>query len=305
MDAVPVYALVENCALNSSYKLKKSTSTGDSQSVSKISTEETNDVDIGVKHPTKYDRESLDETLIYEEKRSRLPHFHVTYWMFYPFSEGKTICVLDLGYLGSWPIPLIGGKCFGDFKQYGSHVGDWEHMSLYFKVCVCPGYWNLVILRFIHVSFFNYRATVIPWRCTSRPTTPGLFIVTTKRTKPLSTRVKRPGREYSRNRYSQIVFTPRVVPTRFFSAPRDPTGFGQHRVNTSSLDSLDSMTRAVLDRPGRLGGRFKCFREKTRRRYRRGWVSKADGETRRPIVTLWLNWVLIFANSLTGPPGFP
>ncbi|XP_011864946.1 PREDICTED: uncharacterized protein LOC105560431 [Vollenhovia emeryi] len=60
-------------------------------------------------------------------------HFHVTYWMFYPFSEGKTICVLDLGFLGSWPIPTIGGACIGTLKEYGSHIGDWEHMSLYFK----------------------------------------------------------------------------------------------------------------------------------------------------------------------------
>lgn len=60
--------------------------------------------------------------------------FHVTYWMFYPFSEGKAVCVLDLGFLGSWPIPTMGGTCFGKFKDYGNHVGDWEHMSLYFEV---------------------------------------------------------------------------------------------------------------------------------------------------------------------------
>ena len=61
-------------------------------------------------------------------------HFHVTYWMFYPFSEGKAVCVLDLGFLGSWPIPSLGGMCLGRLKEYGSHVGDWEHVSLYFKV---------------------------------------------------------------------------------------------------------------------------------------------------------------------------
>lgn len=64
-------------------------------------------------------------------------HFHVTYWMFYPFSEGKTICVLDLGFFGSWPIPTVGGVCLGTLKEYGSHIGDWEHMSLYFKVNDC------------------------------------------------------------------------------------------------------------------------------------------------------------------------
>lgn len=64
----------------------------------------------------------------------RQVHFHVTYWMFYPFSEGKTICVLDLGFFGSWPIPTVAGVCVGMLKEYGSHIGDWEHMSLYFKV---------------------------------------------------------------------------------------------------------------------------------------------------------------------------
>ena len=66
-------------------------------------------------------------------------HFHVTYWMFYPFSEGKAVCVLDLGFLGSWPIPSLGGMCLGRLKEYGSHVGDWEHVSLYFKVSCGEG----------------------------------------------------------------------------------------------------------------------------------------------------------------------
>lgn len=66
--------------------------------------------------------------------RFRKLHFHVTYWMFYPFSEGKAVCVLDLGFFGSWPIPSVGGVCMGKLKEYGNHVGDWEHMSLYFKV---------------------------------------------------------------------------------------------------------------------------------------------------------------------------
>ncbi|XP_033341958.1 uncharacterized protein LOC117229525 [Megalopta genalis] len=65
--------------------------------------------------------------------RSRKLRFHVTYWMFYPFSEGKAVCVLDLGFFGTWPIPTVGGMCLGMLKEYGNHVGDWEHMSLYFK----------------------------------------------------------------------------------------------------------------------------------------------------------------------------
>lgn len=70
---------------------------------------------------------------IREENGCQKVHFHVTYWMFYPFSEGKTICVLDLGFFGSWPIPIVGEVCIGTLKEYGSHIGDWEHMSLYFK----------------------------------------------------------------------------------------------------------------------------------------------------------------------------
>lgn len=68
------------------------------------------------------------------DNRFRKLHFHVTYWMFYPFSEGKAVCVLDLGFFGSWPIPRVGGVCLGSLKEYGNHVGDWEHMSLYFQV---------------------------------------------------------------------------------------------------------------------------------------------------------------------------
>lgn len=66
---------------------------------------------------------------------SNIPHFHVTYWMFYPFSQGKTVCTLNLGPLGPIPIPLlpIFNICLGTKKEFGSHVGDWEHMSLFFR----------------------------------------------------------------------------------------------------------------------------------------------------------------------------
>ncbi|XP_075221768.1 uncharacterized protein LOC142324727 isoform X2 [Lycorma delicatula] len=60
-------------------------------------------------------------------------HFHVTYWLFFPYSQGKEICTVDLGPLGLWPIPTINGRCLGTLQEFGSHVGDWEHMSLYFK----------------------------------------------------------------------------------------------------------------------------------------------------------------------------
>lgn len=64
--------------------------------------------------------------------RKKMPSFHVTYWMFYPYSQGKTMCTLSLGPLGSIPFPAFYGFCLGRHKDIGSHIGDWEHMSLYF-----------------------------------------------------------------------------------------------------------------------------------------------------------------------------
>ncbi|XP_017048514.1 uncharacterized protein LOC108093090 isoform X2 [Drosophila ficusphila] len=65
--------------------------------------------------------------------KGHLPGFHVTYWMFYPYSQGKTMCTVSLGPLGRIPFPAVYGYCLGNRKDIGSHVGDWEHMSLYFN----------------------------------------------------------------------------------------------------------------------------------------------------------------------------
>lgn len=79
----------------------------------------------------------VDEIKIVHDKPAaiNIPHFHVTYWMFYPFSQGKTVCTLNLGPLGPIPIPLVPifNLCLGTKKEFGSHVGDWEHMSLFFR----------------------------------------------------------------------------------------------------------------------------------------------------------------------------
>lgn len=80
---------------------------------------------------------AVDDIKIIHEKPivGNIPHFHVSYWMFYPFSQGKTVCTLNLGPLGPIPIPLVPifNICLGTKKEFGSHVGDWEHMSLFFR----------------------------------------------------------------------------------------------------------------------------------------------------------------------------
>ncbi|XP_039432743.1 uncharacterized protein LOC120415324 [Culex pipiens pallens] len=78
--------------------------------------------------------ERRDDIIIQKgDDSNEYPHFHVTYWMFYPYSQGKVICTVNLGPLGPWPIPLIFGMCLGTKKEFGSHIGDWEHMSLFFR----------------------------------------------------------------------------------------------------------------------------------------------------------------------------
>lgn len=56
------------------------------------------------------------------------PQFHVTYWFFYPYNKGKEVCLI-----GKVPTPLVFNTCLGRRKVFGSHVGDWEHMSLSFS----------------------------------------------------------------------------------------------------------------------------------------------------------------------------
>ncbi|XP_011644278.2 uncharacterized protein LOC105431652 isoform X1 [Pogonomyrmex barbatus] len=141
--SVPVYAFVKNCIsrrLHFARMLKEKQkilmAQQDSGLLIQRQINSTNDLRIQIIFRERM-RQAATQVPQFEKTREedeyRKVHFHVTYWMFYPFSEGKTICVLDLGFFGSWPIPTIGGVCIGTLKEYGSHIGDWEHMSLYFK----------------------------------------------------------------------------------------------------------------------------------------------------------------------------
>lgn len=87
-----------------------------------------------------------------------IPHFHVSYWMFYPFSQGKTVCTLNLGPLGPIPIPLVPifNICLGTKKEFGSHVGDWEHMSLFFRGRMEP---DVSLLR--NLGSVSYRLDIL------------------------------------------------------------------------------------------------------------------------------------------------
>lgn len=93
------------------------------------------------------DNNTLDNTIPnFREKVPKGPHFHVTYWMFYPFSQGKSLCTFDMGRFGAWPIPKVNNYCLGNIKEFGNHVGDWEHMSLYFEVIINSGL-SLLLFR--------------------------------------------------------------------------------------------------------------------------------------------------------------
>ncbi|WP_437317548.1 Vps62-related protein [Sorangium sp. So ce385] len=48
----------------------------------------------------------------------------VIYWMFYPYNNGKVVCLLYLDY-------GLGTTC-GKSIRFGNHVGDWEHMTVRF-----------------------------------------------------------------------------------------------------------------------------------------------------------------------------
>ncbi|GJQ74391.1 hypothetical protein Trydic_g21265 [Trypoxylus dichotomus] len=64
---------------------------------------------------------------------ARGTRFHLTYWMFYPYNEGKEVC-----FLGRIPTPLIFNRCLGKKRTFGNHIGDFEHLSISFDEDFVP-----------------------------------------------------------------------------------------------------------------------------------------------------------------------
>ncbi|RKG92696.1 DUF946 domain-containing protein [Corallococcus terminator] len=46
----------------------------------------------------------------------------VLYWNFYPYNNGKRVCI---GWYSPW-------GCVGGYSTFGNHVGDWEHLTVRF-----------------------------------------------------------------------------------------------------------------------------------------------------------------------------
>ncbi|RZC41791.1 vacuolar protein sorting-associated protein 62, partial [Asbolus verrucosus] len=69
-----------------------------------------------------------DINALYGKTEPNRLFFSVTYWAFYPYNQGKKIC-----FIGKVPTLTFFGTCFGHMKTIGSHVGDWEHISLSFR----------------------------------------------------------------------------------------------------------------------------------------------------------------------------
>lgn len=120
--SVPVYAVISSCCPRklrhaSPRYLKNKPATSQNPLVNK-------DENISDNEVNNKDSETADEQ----------NEFEVTFWLFFPYSEGKRVCTVTAGALGPLPFPWLRTACLGSVKTYGSHVGDWEHVTLAFKV---------------------------------------------------------------------------------------------------------------------------------------------------------------------------
>lgn len=79
--------------------------------------------------------------------------FEVTFWLFFPYSEGKEVCTVTAGAFGPIPFPWLRTACLGKIRKYGNHIGDWEHVKLAFKVINIIYYLLFYIKRCIKLFF--------------------------------------------------------------------------------------------------------------------------------------------------------
>ena len=60
----------------------------------------------------------------------------IVYWVFYPYNNGKEVCV------GYYDTSILDLGCIGYYSTFGNHVGDWEHFVIRFE----KGYGTTVYL---------------------------------------------------------------------------------------------------------------------------------------------------------------
>lgn len=191
---------------------------------------------------------------------SNIPHFHVTYWMFYPFSQGKTVCTLNLGPLGPIPIPLlpIFNICLGTKKEFGSHVGDWEHMSLFFRGRMEPDVSSMTLSLFQAQLIISDDWFLLDRKCMCQPMMLEPSTASIVWRERLSSRVKRREKESFRSQRSPRQSS---LPTtiQYSSQLKARTVFGRHQGNIDSSEFQDFTTSMASVNLGRRGRMLQSF----------------------------------------------
>lgn len=103
--------------------------------------------------------------------------------MFYPYNEGKDVC-----FIGKVPAPFIFNTCLGHRRTIGNHIGDWEHVSMFFNGKNYPEEMYVsthdsgVYYKYEHRSrLFKYNRQVVRKMIAARPQFPPIVRTTTGR----------------------------------------------------------------------------------------------------------------------------